>query len=87
MGAPTPIGAILTLDPTSTDFRRTNPQVKNPWARRSWTGPYSSHDRARWAPELCAALGYDPEVARKTDDGVFWIDWCVRACMVLTCLL
>lgn len=55
--------------------------VKNPWARKSWKGPYSAQDRARWTPELCAALGYNPELARKTDDGVFWIDWCVDACV------
>ncbi len=22
--------------------------VKNPWARKSWKGPFSAHDRARW---------------------------------------
>ena len=51
--------------------------LKNPWAKRRWTGPFSVDD-ARWkaSPALrAAANGYDPDAARRSDDGVFWIDW------------
>jgi calpain-7 len=50
-------------------------QVKNPWAHKRWTGAYSATDPTRWTPQLQKALGYDPQAAQRTDDGVFWIDW------------
>lgn len=50
--------------------------LKNPWAQKSWKGRYSCHDKVSWAdPELRKELGYNPELAAKKDDGVFWISW------------
>ena len=50
--------------------------LKNPWAHKSWKGRYSCHDKASWRdPELRKELGYNPELAAKKDDGVFWISW------------
>lgn len=51
-------------------------QMKNPWASKSWTGRFSPNDRASWENyTLRAELGYNPEVAAKHDDGIFWISW------------
>jgi hypothetical protein len=51
-------------------------QLKNPWGRKGWTGRYSSGDSASWSdPGLCAEVGYNAELARKQDDGIFWICW------------
>ncbi|CAM9120690.1 unnamed protein product [Phaeothamnion confervicola] len=50
-------------------------QVKNPWARVRWLGPYSVEDGGRWTPAMKAALGYDVDTARLQDNGVFWIDY------------
>lgn len=50
-------------------------QVKNPWRKQRWTGPFSAHDERRWTPELRQALAYDPHEARESDDGIFWIDY------------
>jgi len=51
-------------------------QVKNPWNRKRWKGPYSLDDFTNWTPELCKELNFDPELCRlKTDDGMFWIDF------------
>lgn len=51
-------------------------QLKNPWASKGWTGKYSPHDRASWTNHtLRAEVGYNPEVAAKHDDGIFWICW------------
>ncbi|GMF18073.1 unnamed protein product [Phytophthora lilii] len=62
-------------------------QVKNPWRKLSWKGPYSRHDKARWdsaigdelrvyqrqfyATEETEAEGTDGQ----QDDGLFWIDF------------
>ncbi|CAM9137996.1 unnamed protein product [Chrysoparadoxa australica] len=50
-------------------------QLKNPWARRRWKGPYSVEDSARWTDQMKLALGYDHEADLIRDNGVFWIDW------------
>jgi calpain-7 len=49
--------------------------LKNPWAHKGWKGPYSSGDLASWQAELRTEVGYNPEVAAKHDDGIFWICW------------
>lgn len=60
-------------------------QVKNPWRKKSWRGPFSKHDTARWQSPLGDELrtylrqfyGY-AEVApdnAQEDDGMFWIDF------------
>jgi len=60
-------------------------QVKNPWRKKSWRGPFSKHDTARWQSPLGDELrtylrqfyGY-AEVAHgdaQEDDGMFWIDF------------
>ena len=50
-------------------------KLKNPWAEQSWKGRYSSKDLKSWTPELRKALSYEPEVAEKEDNGIFWIEW------------
>lgn len=51
-------------------------QLKNPWASKSWTGKFSPLDKASWQNHtLRAELDYDPDVAAKHDDGIFWIRW------------
>eukprot|EP00904_Undaria_pinnatifida_P013645 jgi/Undpi1/9410/HiC_scaffold_27.g11867.m1 len=50
-------------------------QVKNPWSRKRWTGPYSVEDTLRWTPALKQAVKYDLETAQLKDNGVFWIDF------------
>eukprot|EP00536_Pseudo-nitzschia_multiseries_P001686 jgi/Psemu1/317670/estExt_fgenesh1_pm.C_210051 len=51
-------------------------QLKNPWARKGWTGKYSAHDTISWRDRsLRSELGYDPNEAAKLDDGIFWISW------------
>ncbi|KAG5189782.1 hypothetical protein JKP88DRAFT_197520 [Tribonema minus] len=50
-------------------------QVKNPWARKRWRGPYSVDDTARWTAAMKRAVGYDLAAAQLEDNGVFWIDW------------
>jgi len=51
-------------------------QLKNPWARKSWQGRFSSADIAGWKDQnLRHEVGYNQEVARNHDDGVFWISW------------
>jgi calpain-7 len=49
-------------------------QVKNPWARKRWTGRFSPTDVATWTPALQRALSYQPQ-SDASDDGIFWIDW------------
>ncbi|OBZ91745.1 Calpain-7 [Choanephora cucurbitarum] len=50
-------------------------QVKNPWSHKRWRGPYSHLDTNIWTQELRDSLGFDPDVAEKKDDGIFWIDF------------
>jgi calpain-7 len=50
-------------------------QLKNPWAHKGWKGRYSCYDRSTWHSALRKEVGYDPELAAKCDDGVFWIEW------------
>lgn len=51
-------------------------QVKNPWARRSWKGRFSSRDRDRWTPGLKQALGVsDSDFDRMDRQGIFWIEF------------
>ncbi|CAJ1966829.1 unnamed protein product [Cylindrotheca closterium] len=51
-------------------------QMKNPWAKDSWKGKYSTSDPASWKNSVLAAeIKYDVELAAKHDDGVFWICW------------
>ncbi|RLN48461.1 hypothetical protein BBJ28_00016006 [Nothophytophthora sp. Chile5] len=64
-------------------------QVKNPWRKMSWKGPYSRHDKARWDGAIGDELrGYqrqfyateetedsDGNSTAQQDDGLFWIDF------------
>ncbi|KAI7894172.1 uncharacterized protein EV154DRAFT_415548 [Mucor mucedo] len=50
-------------------------QVKNPWSHKRWRGPYSHLDTQVWTDELKSFLNFDPCVAEKKDDGIFWIDF------------
>eukprot|EP01083_Nonionella_stella_P149542 475152_1 len=50
-------------------------QLKNPWARKRWTGAYSSHDSQGWTKKLRNLLKYDPAQAQLKDDGRFWISY------------
>jgi calpain-7 len=51
-------------------------QVKNPWARRSWKGKFSSRDRGRWTSGLKQALGVsDSDFDKMDSQGIFWIDF------------
>jgi len=49
--------------------------MKNPWASKPWIGKYSHRDVASWTSQLQSALGYNIELARTSDDGLFWIGW------------
>ncbi|KAF0685589.1 Aste57867_22557 [Aphanomyces stellatus] len=66
--------AVLNVVETSTNIRLL--QVKNPWNRKRWRGPYGIDDMERWTPELQKELGLDLDSARQLkDDGLFWIDY------------
>eukprot|EP01041_Mallomonas_annulata_P006661 gene6661-13483_t len=50
--------------------------VKNPWARRPWTGAYAANDTARWTPALRTALGTSVEELEDLHGkGVFWMSF------------
>jgi len=66
--------AVLSVIETKNGTRLL--QLKNPWAHQRWTGRFSSDDRVNWAdPSFCEEVGYNPTLASKQDDGVFWICW------------
>ncbi|KAL3657783.1 hypothetical protein V7S43_017354 [Phytophthora oleae] len=62
-------------------------QVKNPWRKMGWKGPYSRHDKERWDGAIGDELRayqrqfYVTEEAEseisggQQDDGLFWIDF------------
>ena len=51
-------------------------QLKNPWAHKGWKGRYSCYDEKGWRePSFRTEVGYDPQLAARRDDGVFWICW------------
>ncbi|OQR88718.1 calpain-like protease [Thraustotheca clavata] len=66
--------AVLNVVETSSGVRLL--QVKNPWNRKRWKGPYSLDDTQNWTPALQRELGFDLALARQAkDDGLFWIDF------------
>ncbi|KAG7398661.1 calpain 7 [Phytophthora boehmeriae] len=73
---------------TSDDDKKTRLlQVKNPWRKLGWKGPYSRHDKTRWdgaigdelrayQRQFYAASDNKTVVAdAQQDDGLFWIDF------------
>ncbi|KAL2084694.1 hypothetical protein ACEWY4_020212 [Coilia grayii] len=50
-------------------------QLKNPWSHLRWKGRYSERDEKNWTPDLLKYLNFDPKMAQKFDNGVFWIIW------------
>lgn len=62
-------------------------QVKNPWRKMSWKGPYSRYDHSRWDSAIGDELRayqrqfYAPEVSDleeasdERDEGLFWMDF------------
>lgn len=66
--------AVLSVIKTTNGTRLL--QLKNPWAHRGWKGKFSCHDEESWRdPQFCDEVGYNPKVASRYDDGVFWISW------------
>lgn len=65
--------AVLSVVQTKNGTRLL--QLKNPWAYKSWRGKYSCHDHASWSNGLRKEVGYDPVLASKQDDGIFWVAW------------
>ena len=50
--------------------------LKNPWASNGWKGKFSRYDKESWSdPSFQSEVGYDPDMAPREDDGVFWIAW------------
>lgn len=50
-------------------------QLKNPWSHLRWRGRYSERDDKNWTPDLLKFLNFDPKMAQKIDNGVFWMAW------------
>lgn len=44
-------------------------QLRNPWGRFSWTGPWSDN-WPNWSPQLKREL-----CAQRAEDGLFWMDF------------
>lgn len=49
--------------------------MKNPWSHLRWKGNYSELDAVHWTQKLQQTLNYDPHMAEKVDNGIFWIDY------------
>lgn len=49
--------------------------VKNLHFAQGWKGRFSCYDTVNWTAALRAEVGYNPELAQKSDDGCFWICW------------
>jgi len=66
--------AVLAVIQTTNGTRLL--QLKNPWGNKGWKGRYSSSDRESWGSyAFRQEVGYNPDLAAKQDDGVFWICW------------
>lgn len=66
--------AVLSVLETSKGIKLL--QLKNPWAHKSWKGRFSCTDKESWrSASLRQEVGYDPNIASKIDDGVFFICW------------
>jgi calpain-7 len=66
--------AVLSVVETTNGIKLL--QLKNPWAHKGWKGRFSSSDKEGWKSlSLRKEVGYDPDLAAKTDDGVFYICW------------
>lgn len=50
-------------------------KLRNSWGHTGWKGTYSPLDQTSWTSGMRTALQYDPDLAKQTDDGVFWIDY------------
>eukprot|EP01129_Flabellula_baltica_P016989 TRINITY_DN927_c0_g1_i2.p1 TRINITY_DN927_c0_g1~~TRINITY_DN927_c0_g1_i2.p1 ORF type:complete len:881 (+),score=136.52 TRINITY_DN927_c0_g1_i2:50-2692(+) len=50
-------------------------KIKNPWTSQRWRGKYSENDHQRWTPELQEILGYDIEMMKLYDNGIFWMEF------------
>ncbi|KAG7383513.1 calpain 7 [Phytophthora pseudosyringae] len=76
-----------TSDSSGKDKKIRLLQVKNPWRKMSWKGPYSRHDTTRWDSAIGDELRtyqsqfYTTEETEsekaggQQDDGLFWIDF------------
>ena len=62
-------------------------KLKNPWSERRWKGKYGYQDTKSWTPELKKILGFDPEIAKQNDDGIFWIEWANMVQFYDTCYM
>ena len=66
--------AVLNVRETRDGLRLL--QLKNPWAEKRFKGKYSPHDPTwRSNKSLAEELQYNPSLAEKHDDGIFWIGW------------
>ncbi|OWZ24085.1 Calpain-like protease [Phytophthora megakarya] len=74
-------------EPTGDNKKTRLLQVKNPWRKMSWKGPYSRYDKTRWDSAIGNELRdyqrqfYTTEeteaekLGGQQDDGLFWIDF------------
>jgi hypothetical protein len=60
---------------TARAFLTLGSDVKNLCFVQGWKGRFSCYDTVNWTASLRAEVGYNPELAQKSDDGCFWICW------------